>query len=207
MSGLFLFGALLVETFGQIQRMEPLAGSKDEGIRGILQDSTGLPIAYAHLFLIQGKDTTGLVSDAEGRFSYVGKLSDTIRLSVSVLGYKKVEENYIPKKHGFHIRILLQEEVFSLDEAIVNAKERKDWMFNVISLPMIDDRDTLISGICRCDIHPRFLTYAYDSSIPRSFFETPYREDYQEHISKLEQKKSSNCKLVKFPEHPMENFK
>ena len=117
--GLFLLfcwvglGGFFSETFGQIQRIDTIPSAGKGSVMGYLQDSTGYTIPMAHVFLIQGKDTVKLVSDLDGRFTYKGISSDTVRLWVSAVGYKTIEEDYIPSQHGADIRVLLKEEIFT----------------------------------------------------------------------------------------------
>ena len=90
---------------------------------GRISDTTNLgAVPLAHILIWHGKDTTKLVSDLVGCFTYRGRLADTMQVQVTALGFKPFIGQYIPKKHGLDICIQLQQEDIVLDEVIITGK-------------------------------------------------------------------------------------
>ena len=110
------------EVLGQLSRASGNTSSID-GVRGGVRDSSGRAgIPFAHVHFIHGKDTVPVASDMYGYFSYKGIIADTMRLRVTAVGYKTLEENYYPKVHGFNLLVRLQAETMSLNEIIITGK-------------------------------------------------------------------------------------
>ena len=91
-------------------------------VSGVVQDSTGEPIAYANVFF---KDSTiGTITDETGKF-YLESENTYPILIVSFVGYKEKELN-LSKKVSFNMIITLEEEAASLDEVvIISGKQPK----------------------------------------------------------------------------------
>ena len=94
------------ETKAQIQRIHYNNTNTTE-IRGIITDSTGQGyVPYAHVFIVNQRDTTPLVASSYGSFTYNGPIADSMLVRVSAVGYKPFEEIYYPKKHHYFLLIL-----------------------------------------------------------------------------------------------------
>ena len=56
---------------------------------GRISDTTRLgAVPLAHILIWHEKDTTKLVSNLVGRFTYKGRLADTMQVQVTALGFK-----------------------------------------------------------------------------------------------------------------------
>lgn len=123
---LFLCFCLLFvvfQTHAQIFRVETTDITNISGIHGNITDSTGRGyIPFAHVFIINQRDTTPMVASSYGSFTYNGPIADSMLVRVTAVGYKPFEQTYYPKKLGFNIQIRLTQDVIALNEIIIQGK-------------------------------------------------------------------------------------
>lgn len=102
----------------------PLAMLCGETVRGVVVDEFGEPMQAVAVFQ-KSNPSSGVSTDAEGRFAIdVDKLQDEV-LIVSMITYKTIEYELEKYKPEVLLKITLQEQPIMLDEVAVNAKLSK----------------------------------------------------------------------------------
>lgn len=94
---------------------------KAERVNGIVVDEFGEPMVAVAVFP-KNNPSSGVSTDAEGRFELNVDATDGEVLIVSMITYKTVEYNLEKYKPGTLLRFTMQEQPIMLDEVAVNAK-------------------------------------------------------------------------------------
>ncbi|MDR0794872.1 MAG: TonB-dependent receptor [Tannerella sp.] len=88
-------------------------------IRGTVVDENGEAVEFATVQLLSGSSDAFVgygITDAKGAFTAKGSRTDSLRIVVSSVGYKKYEQ---PVKSGDVLNIKIESEAFLLDEVVV----------------------------------------------------------------------------------------
>jgi hypothetical protein len=91
-----------------------------QAVSGVVTDATtGQPVDAATVRLLRGRDerlTTYTLTDAQGRFDLRPRLTDSLQIAVSLLGYKTVQQAV---RTGETLRIALEQQAIALREVEV----------------------------------------------------------------------------------------
>ena len=121
-------------------------------VQGIVTDKeTGEPLPFASV-IINGT-TTGVVSNQDGYFSFLGIKSDSIQLITSYLGYNPVNTIVLCRKNDQFIKIAMDKAVNNIDAAVIIGNEKSyiqsDCEASMITIHPV--KISSISGLCSND--------------------------------------------------------
>jgi len=95
--------------------------AKADKVKGVVVDEFGEPMAAVAVFQ-KSNPSSGVSTDAEGRFQIDANVADGEVLIVTMITYKTIEYDLGKYKSGTLLRFNMQEQPIMLEEVAVNAK-------------------------------------------------------------------------------------